>query len=98
MRIVGIPTLLTQCAYLTSKFVLRRALTSIRLLNLYGPSGFLLYYFGSLTTWRVEAQVLGRLDDDDAMGFKKSVQDEGTMVSVAVRLVLHCLSKGPLLI
>lgn len=57
---------------------------AINLYRLYGPSGLILLFFGSRTTWRVEAQVLGQLDDDVAMDFKKSVQDECTMISTAV--------------
>lgn len=59
-------------------------LRPFRLWDLYGAPGIILYLFGSRTTWNVEAQVLGRQDEDDAMQFKKSVQDECTMVSVAV--------------
>jgi hypothetical protein len=58
------------------------------LAKLYGyPAGVTLYLFGSRTTWRTEAYVLGKVNDDDALNFKKSVQDECTMISVAVRLV-----------
>jgi hypothetical protein len=61
----------------------------VHLTKLYGPSGIILYLFGSRTTWRTEAHVLGRLNDSDARDFKKSVQDECTMISVAVSLSLH---------
>jgi hypothetical protein len=57
----------------------------INLFDLYGLSGVFLYLFGSRTTWRTEAHVLGTMSDDDALNFKKSVQDECTMISVAVR-------------
>ena len=64
---------------------------AIPLFRLYGLSGIVLLFFGSRTTWRVEAQILGKLDDKEALEFKKSVKDECTMISVAVRN-FHCLS------
>ena len=64
--------------------VARHGLRAIRLFGLYGPSGLLLFWFGSKSTWRMEAQVLGELTDEDALAFKKCVQDECIMVSVAV--------------
>lgn len=64
--------------------VARHGLRAIRLLKLYGRSGLFLFLFGSKLTWRMEAQVLGELNDEDALAFKKCVQDECTMVSVAV--------------
>lgn len=82
------PAILIGAAYFTA-LVAHQALKSIRLVILYGPSGIFLYYFGSLVTWRVEAQVLGQLDDNEAMQFKKSVQDECTMVSVAVSSIKY---------
>ncbi|OAL43353.1 hypothetical protein IQ07DRAFT_637092 [Pyrenochaeta sp. DS3sAY3a] len=54
-----------------------------RLFQLYGASGLFLFVFGSRTTWRTQAYVLGKVDDDDALNFKKSVHDECTMISVA---------------
>ncbi|TLD30016.1 hypothetical protein E2P81_ATG06669 [Venturia nashicola] len=86
------PTLMN--AFYITALVAQQALKSFRLLTLYGPSGLLLYYFGSLVTWRVEAQVLGQLDDDEAMQFKKSVQDECTMVSVAAAIVAQIAITG----
>lgn len=55
------------------------------LFDLYGYPGLALFLFGSRTTW-TEAYVLGKVNDEDAMNFKKSVQDECTMISVAVSL------------
>lgn len=63
--------------------VLRRPLD---LFELYGWLGFVLLLFGSRTTWRTEAYVLGKVNDSDALEFKKYVQDECTMISVAVCL------------
>jgi hypothetical protein len=61
------------------------------LFKLYGYPSFALFLFGSRTTWRTEAYVLGKMNDNDALNFKKSVQEECTVISVAVRLVCHLL-------
>jgi fructose-1,6-bisphosphatase len=57
---------------------------SVALYDLYGSSATLLLLLGSRTTWVTEAQVLGRFQDEEALQFRQSVQDECTMVSVAV--------------
>lgn len=61
------------------------ALRGIRLWDLYGPSGIILNSFGSQAVWRIQAEIIGGMDDEAAMSFKKSAQDECTMISVAVR-------------
>jgi hypothetical protein len=74
--------------YLSSNipFILWRP---FQLFRLYGVSAPFVLLFGSRTTWITEAMVLGRFIDKDAMEFRKAVQDECTMVSVAV-----CMSNG----
>lgn len=67
------------------ELVIQHIRRPIDLFDLYGLSGIFLYLFGSRTTWSVEAHVLGIVSDDDALNFKKCVQDECTMISVAVR-------------
>ena len=69
--------------------VARYILRAIRLLKLYGSSGLFLLWFGSKSTWRLEAQVLAGVNDEEAMAFKKCVQDECIMVSVAVSRSLN---------
>jgi hypothetical protein len=59
---------------------------SVALYDLYGPTATLLLLFGSRTTWVTEVQVLGRFENEEARQFRQSVQDECTMVSVAVRV------------
>ncbi|CAI6332924.1 unnamed protein product [Periconia digitata] len=59
-----------------------------------GGPGFILFIFGNRTVWRTEASVLGIMDDDDALGFKKSVQDECTMISVAAAIVAQIAMTG----
>ena len=56
------------------------------LFSLYGVPGFVLYVFGNRTTWRTEAHILGTVDDGESLNFKKSVQDECTMISIAVSI------------
>jgi hypothetical protein len=63
----------------------RAVASSIPLIRLYGPRGLLLFVFGDRTAWRTQAAVLGNLEDEEAMAFKKSVQNECSMVSIAVR-------------
>lgn len=54
------------------------------LLDIYGPPGLIFWLVGSRTTWRMQVQVLGKLDDKESLEFKKSLQDGCTMVSIAV--------------
>lgn len=60
------------------------------LLKYYGLPGLFYLVFGSRSTWRAQAHVLGTLADEDALNFKKSVQDECTIISVAVGYVSLC--------
>jgi hypothetical protein len=66
-------------------FCARQIVRGLQLYELYGPSGTPLLLFGNRTIWRIQAQTLGRVNDDDALAFKKSVYDECTMIAVAVR-------------
>lgn len=68
-------------------FALFKLVRAIELVRLYGTSGLYIYAFGSRATWRLQAQVLGQLRDEDAFAFKKSVTDECTMISVAVQTI-----------
>ena len=54
------------------------------LYKLYGSPGAALFLFGNRSTWRLEAHILGGLKDEDALAFKKSVQGQCNMISVAV--------------
>jgi hypothetical protein len=65
----------------TTEDIFRRP---FNLIQTYGPSGIIAWAFGSQTVWRAEARVLETLNDDDAIAFKKSIQDECTTISVAV--------------
>ena len=65
----------------------REIVRGIQLCKWYGSSGIPLFIFGNRNTWRIQAQVLGQLNDDDALAFKRSVHDECTMIAVAVRFL-----------
>lgn len=54
------------------------------LFSLYGIPGIFVWLFGNRTTWRLEAQVLGDLKDEDAKAFKDSIIAECTTIAVAV--------------
>lgn len=56
----------------------------IGLVQLYGPSGIVLFIFGSFSIWNLEAKVLSQLDEESVDNFKKSILDECTMISVSV--------------
>lgn len=60
----------------------------LALFKLYGARGLVYYVFGNRTTWRAEMRVLGDLKPEDAFNFKKSVQEECAMISVAVSLAI----------
>jgi len=82
------PTLATYIWVLT-EFAVQSISRPYYLFSLYGAPGLVLYLFGSWTTWRTEAHILGKVDDGDSLNFKKSVQDECTMISVAVSMTLR---------
>lgn len=56
----------------------------LELNRLYGLSGFIIALSGSSNVWQAEARVLGDMNNDQAMEFRKSVQDECSMIAVAV--------------
>jgi hypothetical protein len=56
----------------------------ISFMDMYGLPGFFLYLFGNRAVWPLEAQVLGALQDEDAHTFRRSFQDQCSMISVAV--------------
>lgn len=70
-------------------FVLFELVREFELVRLYGSLGIVVWLFGSRNTWRLQAQVLGKVKEEDAFSFKKSVTDECTMVSVAVSTAAH---------
>lgn len=52
--------------------------------RVYGISGLVLWLLGGNDIWQMQAQVLASLDDDVAMRFRNSIQEECTMKAVAV--------------
>lgn len=53
-------------------------------LKLYGVYGVVILVFGARNVWDMEAEVVGSRNDETAMAFKKTVQDESTTCAVAV--------------
>lgn len=45
--------------------------------------GVVLALLGSRKVWEAEARVIGGLVDDEAMDFKRSVQDQCNMIAIA---------------
>lgn len=86
--VLGALSTLTTVFTVFHTFVRVKAIHKLRrpfaLYEIYGIWGIALLVFGSRTTWRIEAYVLARLDDENALSFKKSIQDECTMISIAV--------------
>jgi hypothetical protein len=64
----------------------RKFVRGYQLWKWYGQAGVPLFIFGNRTTWRIQAQILGELNDDDALAFKTSVYNECTMIAVAVSI------------
>jgi hypothetical protein len=56
-------------------------------LSHYKSAGAFLWLFGSREVWHMQMQVLGSSHDTDAMNFKKSVQEDSSIVAVAVSKV-----------
>jgi hypothetical protein len=87
---IGIAAMVIFCViaiFFAAQSVFDSATRPYFLFRLYRLPGLLLYVFGSRTTWRTQAFVLGKVDDSDALEFKRAVQDECTMISVAVSLM-----------
>lgn len=78
-------------------YVLRSARRAVLLVGIYGSPGIFLFLFGNRSTWRLEAQIIGKLQDADATSFKDAVQGQCSMISVAVRtwfreVSTHCIA------
>jgi hypothetical protein len=66
-------------------YVLRSVRRAVLLTRIYGSPGIALFLFGNRSIWRLEAQIIGKLQDADATAFKDAVQGQCSMISVAVR-------------
>lgn len=74
------PTHTTLVAWMLSSY------SGLRLFaDIYGINGIVLWIFGNRSVWRSEVQLLRHRDDKEAMDFRKSAQDESSIVAVAVR-------------
>lgn len=68
--------------------VIKREIERYLALNrLYGSSGYIVALCGNSNVWRVEAKIIGELDDNQATEFRKSIQDECSMIAVAVSFI-----------
>ncbi|MCJ1470696.1 hypothetical protein MMC07_009343, partial [Pseudocyphellaria aurata] len=61
-----------------------RAVSYVRL---YGISGCVVEIYGTKNVWDMQAEVLGSRNDETAMAFRKSVQDESTSCAVAAAII-----------
>ncbi|KAJ8068877.1 hypothetical protein OCU04_002561 [Sclerotinia nivalis] len=50
--------------------------------------------YGSRTIWLLQAQIVGQLQDEDALAFKKMACDECTMIAVAAAIVAQIAITG----
>lgn len=74
-----------QLGFSVSKYVYGSTTSVFYYTRLYGfAAGLVVWGSGSKTAWRMQAQVLRSLNDDDAMRFRTSMQDECNMIAVAV--------------
>lgn len=64
----------------------------VQYVRIYGIiSGVVVTAFGARNVWDMQAEVLGSRNDETAMAFRKTVQDESTTCAVAV-IELHIFS------
>ncbi|KAK6496905.1 hypothetical protein TWF481_001886 [Arthrobotrys musiformis] len=65
-------------------------------IRLYGVAGIVGFWFGNIETWKTLLEVLARLQDEDALAFKKWIIDEYNMTAIAgaiiAQLVISSLS------
>lgn len=50
----------------------------------YGPIGIALWCFASREVWQIQLQVMRSVNDADATDYKKSAQEDSSIVAVAV--------------
>ncbi|KAF7909882.1 uncharacterized protein EAF01_003600 [Botrytis porri] len=60
----------------------------------YGIGAISLKMYGSRTVWLLQAQIIGELQDEDAIAFKKMACDECTMIAVAAAIVAQIAITG----
>ena len=67
-----------------SRHVFRQFSSIIFFTKYYGSTGLILCLFGNSEIWRVQVQVLQNTNEADVMNFKKAVQDECSILAIAV--------------
>lgn len=65
-------------------FVQQALITFYEYIVIYGTSGVLLWSFGSRDVWNVQANMLGSMNDGDAVAYRDSVQSAANSIGVAV--------------
>ncbi|TGO42753.1 hypothetical protein BHYA_0005g00180 [Botrytis hyacinthi] len=74
--------------------IVNRHLPTAQQWRWYGTGALSLNIYGSRTVWHLQAQVIGGLQDEDAIEFKKMACDECTMIAVASAIVAQIAITG----
>jgi hypothetical protein len=93
--VVGLNVVALGVALDVADLYARKFVRGFQLCKWYGPSGIALFLFGNRTTWRIQAQILGQVKDEDALAFKTSVYNECTMIAVAVSIPIQVVKSIP---
>ncbi|TGO29731.1 hypothetical protein BPAE_0011g00020 [Botrytis paeoniae] len=74
--------------------IVNRFLPTAQQWRWYGIGAISLKMYGSRTVWLLQAQIIGELQDEDAIAFKKMACDECTMIAVAAAIVAQIAITG----
>ncbi|KAF7927399.1 uncharacterized protein EAE97_010074 [Botrytis byssoidea] len=74
--------------------IVNRLLPTAQQWRWYGIGALSLKMYGSRTVWLLQAQIIGELQDEDAIAFKKMACDECTMIAVAAAIVAQIAITG----
>jgi len=81
---IGLASNLLQFLEFAIRIPVKKLASLFSFTSLYGPAGIIVYTFGSQDVWQMQMQVLGSFDQAEAMNFKKSIQEESSIIAVAV--------------
>ncbi|EDO01032.1 predicted protein [Sclerotinia sclerotiorum 1980 UF-70] len=73
---------------------IRRLLPTAQQWKWYGIGSISLQIYGNRTIWLLQARIIGQLQDEDALAFKKMACDECTMIAVAAAIVAQIAITG----
>lgn len=82
--------------FISFEYFKKKAQRLLALTHLYGLTGLILGVFGSSNVWLAEARILGGMVDNQAMEFRKSVQDECNMIAIEVSTLFRPFILTPL--